>query len=240
MFSTMPSTGTSTLLEHGYAAPGVDQREILRRRDDHRAGERHVLGKRELRIAGAGRHIDDKAIEFAPGDFAQQLLNGAHDHRPAPDHGVLLGDEETDRHGFDAIGLERTHDAPVGRRLALETEQARQRRTINISVENADAPAERGKGQRQIDGGRRFADPALSGGDGDDIGDAGNGDVARRRRVCGRRGVGCRPGLRRRLRRAIGGEADKSAGDATDFLHRDLGGRAHRLERASAGGVDRD
>ena len=29
-------------LEHGNPAPGIDQREILRRRDDDRAGERRA------------------------------------------------------------------------------------------------------------------------------------------------------------------------------------------------------
>ena len=41
MFSTMPSIGTLVLLEHGDAAPRVDQRHILRRGDDHRAFQRH-------------------------------------------------------------------------------------------------------------------------------------------------------------------------------------------------------
>ena len=60
------------LLEHRDAAPRVDQRQILRRRDDHRAGERHVLRHGQLRVAGAGRHVDDQHVEFAPRDLAQE------------------------------------------------------------------------------------------------------------------------------------------------------------------------
>ena len=64
-----------------------------------------VCAKVKLRIAGAGRHVDDETIEFAPGDIAQHLLDRGHDHRPAPDHRLFLVDQEADRHGLDAIGL---------------------------------------------------------------------------------------------------------------------------------------
>src|ERR1700751_481393 len=43
--------------KHRDAAPGVDQSEILRRRNDDRAFERHLLGHGELRIARARRHV---------------------------------------------------------------------------------------------------------------------------------------------------------------------------------------
>ena len=52
---------------------GVDQRQILRGRDDHRAGQRHLLNEADLDIAGARRQIDHEDIEFAPVAFAQQL-----------------------------------------------------------------------------------------------------------------------------------------------------------------------
>ena len=54
------------LAEHRQALAGVDQRHVLRRRHDHRAGERHLLRQRQLRVAGAGREVDDHEIERRP------------------------------------------------------------------------------------------------------------------------------------------------------------------------------
>jgi hypothetical protein len=47
---------------------------ILRRRNDDRALERHALRHGQLRVAGAGRHVDHQDVERAPGDVAQHLL----------------------------------------------------------------------------------------------------------------------------------------------------------------------
>ena len=55
------------LLEHRDRAARVDQREVLRRRDDDRAGQRDVLRHRQLGVAGARRHVDDQDVERAPG-----------------------------------------------------------------------------------------------------------------------------------------------------------------------------
>ena len=49
------------------------KRKILRGGNDHRALERHLLRHRELRVAGARRHVDDHDVEFAPLHFAQHL-----------------------------------------------------------------------------------------------------------------------------------------------------------------------
>ena len=54
------------LAEHVEALARVDQRDVLRRRDDHGAGERHLLRHGELRVAGAGRHVDHQDVELAP------------------------------------------------------------------------------------------------------------------------------------------------------------------------------
>src|ERR1035437_4085243 len=51
-------------LEHGDAAPCVNQRQILRGRDDDRALERHLLRHGELRVASAGRHVDHHDVEL--------------------------------------------------------------------------------------------------------------------------------------------------------------------------------
>ena len=54
------------LVEHRDRPRRVEQRHVLRRGDDHRAVERDLLRERELRIAGAGRQIDDQKILRAP------------------------------------------------------------------------------------------------------------------------------------------------------------------------------
>jgi hypothetical protein len=52
--------GDADLLEHLQALARVEQRDVLRRGDDHRAGHRHLLRQRELDVAGARRHVDDR------------------------------------------------------------------------------------------------------------------------------------------------------------------------------------
>jgi hypothetical protein len=41
------------------------------------------LGHGELRITGAGGHVHDEHVEFAPGHVAQHLGDGRLHHRPA-------------------------------------------------------------------------------------------------------------------------------------------------------------
>jgi hypothetical protein len=47
------------LAKHLDRAGRVHQRNVLRRRHDHSAVEGDLLRERELRVAGAGRKIDD-------------------------------------------------------------------------------------------------------------------------------------------------------------------------------------
>ena len=189
------------LVEHRNAAPRIDQREILRRRDDDRAGERRALRHGELHVAGAGRHVDDEAIEFAPRDFAQQLRHRRHHHRPAPDDRRFLLDHQADRNDLDAIGDERHEKALLDLRLLGQAEQARRRGAEHVGVEQADAPALLGHGDGEIGGDGRFADAALARGDGDDVAHAGDAfGNARARAALWRPALGM--AMRRRARRA--------------------------------------
>ena len=86
------------LAEHVEALSGIQQGDVLRCRDDHRAGQRHLLGHGQLGIAGARRHIDHQDVELTPFDIAQHLLQGALHHRAAPDHRRVLGHHEAHRH----------------------------------------------------------------------------------------------------------------------------------------------
>src|SRR5262245_37916876 len=66
-------SGYIDLSEHGDTAPRIDQRQILRRRNKDRARQRHLLRKRERRVTGTGRHIDNEHIELAPLNIPQHL-----------------------------------------------------------------------------------------------------------------------------------------------------------------------
>src|SRR5262245_1534735 len=52
--------------EHGKAAPGIDQRKVLWRRDDDGALQWNLLRQRELGVAGTGRHVHDHHVELTP------------------------------------------------------------------------------------------------------------------------------------------------------------------------------
>ena len=56
----------------------VEQRDVLRRRHDHAAGRAAtLLRERELRVAGAGRQVEDQAVELAPVDVAEELRSAS-------------------------------------------------------------------------------------------------------------------------------------------------------------------
>ena len=78
----MPRIGTLNqhvyFLEHGDTAPSVDEGKVLWRRNDHGADKRGMLGQRQLRIARAGRHIDNQHVELTPLHFAQKLSESRH------------------------------------------------------------------------------------------------------------------------------------------------------------------
>ena len=163
------------LVEHRDASTGVDQRQILRRRHDHRAGERHVLSHGQLGVAGARRHIDDQHVQFAPHDLAQELVQRRHHHRSAPDHRRALVDQEPDRHHLDAEAFERNEPLAVRRyaRFGIEAEQLGHGRPEQVGVENANGKSELRKPDGEIAGDGRLAHAALAGGDRDDGLDAG-------------------------------------------------------------------
>ena len=169
MFSTMPSTGTLTRRNMAMPRRASIKREILRRRDDDRALERHLLRHGELRVAGARRHVDHHDVERAPLDFAQHLRQRRHHHRPAPDHRRFFLDQKADRHHRHAVALDRLEPgAADGLRLLADGEQLRHRRAVDVGIENADLQPEIAQAEREIDRGGRFADAAFAGGDRDD------------------------------------------------------------------------
>ena len=64
------------------------------------------LHEGKLGVAGAGREVDEQHIEFAPLYVLDELLDGLHDHRAAPDDGRVVVDEEAHAHDFHAVAFE--------------------------------------------------------------------------------------------------------------------------------------
>ena len=99
---------------------------------------------------------------------------------------------------------------PIVSRPALEVEEARQRRAVDVGVEDADAEPVGLEREREVDRGGRLADAALAARHRDDRVDAGDARPCR-----GRRGrlapaaVRCRRGPRRLLGGAGGGPAGR-------------------------------
>ena len=92
------------LLEHLQALARIHQRDVLRRGDDHRAGDRHVLRQRQLDVAGARRQVHHQIIELVPVRLVQQLVQRLGHHRAAPHHRRVLDvDHEADRHRLQAV-----------------------------------------------------------------------------------------------------------------------------------------
>ena len=177
------------LAEHRQPLAGVDQRHVLRRRDDHRAGERDALRQRQLRVAGARRQVDDQVVERAPFDVAEELLERLHHHRPAPDHRRVGLHDEAERHQLHAVLLQR-QDAVADHPRLGDAEHHRHRGAVDVGVEQADAMAELRQRQREVGGDGRLADAALAAGDRHHVADLGDqvgilGDRLLRRLLAG-------------------------------------------------------
>ena len=114
MFSITPAISRSTLCGHLGGAARDLLRGRLRRRDDHELRLRQQLGERHRDVAGAGRQVDEQEVELAPVDVLEELRERLVEHRPAPDDGGVLLDEEADRHDLHAVGLQRD-DLALGR-----------------------------------------------------------------------------------------------------------------------------
>ena len=95
------------LLVHRHRAAAVGERHLLRRRHDDRAGDRNGLAEAERDVAGARRHVDDQVVEIDPAHFAEELLQRAVQHRPAPDDRRVVAGQEAHRDDLQAVLLGR-------------------------------------------------------------------------------------------------------------------------------------
>ena len=82
------------------------------------ADDRHRLAEAERHVAGSGRHVDDQVVQVLPRHFAEELLDGAVQHRPAPDDRRIVVGHEPDRDDLHAVLLGRHDLLAVGRRAA--------------------------------------------------------------------------------------------------------------------------
>ena len=90
------------LASHLGGTPGNALRGRLRGRDHQDLRLRQELGQGHGDVAGPGRQVKQEVVELAPLDVLEKLLNRLMKHRPAPDYGGVLLDEETDRDHLDA------------------------------------------------------------------------------------------------------------------------------------------
>lgn len=69
--------------------------------------ELDTLRDAQLRVSGARGQVEHEHVQASPLDLVQELLEGLHDHHPAPHYGAVLVDEVAHRHGLDAVVCER-------------------------------------------------------------------------------------------------------------------------------------
>ena len=81
----------------------------------------------------------------------QHLLQRAHQHRSAPDHGLFLGQHEANRHERDAVTVQRDDRLAVrGRGPLADPHHARLGRAIDIGIEQPDLAPLPGQRHRKI------------------------------------------------------------------------------------------
>ena len=106
------------LLEHGDALAGVDQGDVLRRGDDHRAFQRHALGDGELGVAGARRHVQHQHVQRRPA--AHRSASGSAPICTIGPRQIMASSSLTRkpmRHGLEAVFLDRLELLAVAFRL---------------------------------------------------------------------------------------------------------------------------
>ena len=118
MFSTIPRIGTFTWLNMCTAlrASSSETSEGVVTTIAPLIGA--VWISDELHVAGARRQIDHEVIQLAPIHAAQELLDDAVQHRPAPHQRLVAGIEKPHRHQLDAVVLERLDALAIGHRVS--------------------------------------------------------------------------------------------------------------------------
>ena len=156
--------------EHLDALFGVQQGDVLRRGHDHGARHGHALAQGELDVTGARRHVDDQIIQLFPVGLAQELLQRLGGHRAAPDHGLVLIDQKTDRHDLHAVVFHRLHGLAIfAFRSTFDAHHHGLAGAVDVGIEQTDLGTLGSQRQRQINGGGAFAHTAFARGHSHDV-----------------------------------------------------------------------
>ena len=125
--------------EHINAFYRINQRNILRGRNNNRTGKIQFLRQRNLNISGSRRHIDNQHIRSAPVNLGQKLLNGPAGFGPAPNQRNILINQRTDGHRLNAQILKRFKSFAVIRHRChpLISQHRRNRRPVNIGIKQS-------------------------------------------------------------------------------------------------------
>jgi hypothetical protein len=99
------------------------------------------LTQTERDVSGARRQIDDEVIEIGPPHFAEELLQRAVQHRPAPDDRRIVGREEAHRDHLQAVFLGRQDLLAVVGELRFHAEHDRHVGAVDVGVHQADFAA---------------------------------------------------------------------------------------------------
>ena len=164
------------LPEHLHAFLGIQQGQILRRRDDNRTHHRHLLRQGQLDITRTRRHVHHEIVEIIPGRLSDQLQQGTGDHRASPDHRRLVVGQEGHRHDLNAMRFQRDECLIVADFRSRTFGNAKHdalARPVDIRIQHAHPRPFARKRQRQVGSRGRFTDAALAGRDGNDVFDVG-------------------------------------------------------------------
>ena len=177
--------GNVHFAEHGDAFSNDAERGLLGRGDDDSAVKRHGLAEGQLRVSGSGRKVDEQEVQLAPLDAGDELLDGFDNHGAAPDDGLIIFQQETHAHEFDAV-IFRRNKFFVGAEAGPLADAHHQGNAgaVNVAVQKADFEAKPGQSAGKVGGESGFADAAFAAGNGDDLPNFGN-LIGRRRRSIG-------------------------------------------------------
>ena len=158
-----PQDRHPNLFKHLDALLGIQQRNVLRRRDDHRARHGYTLAQGELDVARTGGHVHNQVIQIAPIRLAQQLLQRLRCHRAAPDHGFVLSHQKANGHDLHTIVFQRLHGlAVVALGATIDAHHHRNAGAVDVGIQQAHAGPLGGQSQGQIDGRSALAHAALA------------------------------------------------------------------------------
>ena len=201
-----PHDADAQLDEHSETFLNIVERNPLRGCHQQDTIEVRALREAERQVSCAWWHVEQQQVEFSPVGAVEHLLQGAGDQGSAPNERLLRIEHRSHREGFDSEALFGDQQAfLVAARRGVEREHRHQRGTVEIGIQQSDAPMPLGllaldvvprlrERDGEVDRERRFADPPLA---------AGNAEhdlhprhaalptrlAGRRRGIRGRRGV---------------------------------------------------